>query len=286
MTSTPRPDAAIAIAATGAVGRDRSVGGQVSRRCFEAGSLALLLTCAMATVDWCADMAAMGELPMPGGWSLSMMWTPMCGRAWADLAASFLGRWTVMMMAMMLPALLPAWWRYRQAGCAAGARCPGWLAVQWGVGYFLVWAALGAAVFVAGAALAATALRLPMLARAASLAGAVVVLGAGALQCSAWKARRLARCRARPGPIGRGSMASLAAWRSGLRLGLHCAGSCAGLMAVLLVAGVMDMGAMILMTAAVGAERLAPPELRVERVAGAIAIAAGLAMLAAAIGAD
>jgi predicted metal-binding membrane protein len=81
-------------------------------------------------------------------------------------------------------------------------------------------------------------------------------------------------------------MASLAAWRSGLRLGLHCAGSCAGLMAVLLVAGVMDMGAMILMTAAVGAERLAPPELRVERVAGAIAIAAGLAMLAAAIGAD
>jgi predicted metal-binding membrane protein len=59
-------------------------------------------------------------------------------------------------------------------------------------------------------------------------------------------------------------------------------------MAVLLVAGVMDMGAMILMTAAVGAERLAPPELRVERVAGAIAIAiaAGLAMLAAAIGAD
>jgi predicted metal-binding membrane protein len=57
----------------------------------------------------------MGEMPMPGGWSMSMTWMLMPGPTWLDAAASFLGMWVVMMVAMMLPSLVPMLWRYRRA---------------------------------------------------------------------------------------------------------------------------------------------------------------------------
>ena len=60
-------------------------------------------------------MSAMGAMPMPGGWTMSMAWTRMPGQTWSGAAASFLGMWVVMMVAMMLPSLAPMLWRYRQA---------------------------------------------------------------------------------------------------------------------------------------------------------------------------
>jgi predicted metal-binding membrane protein len=44
----------------------------------------------------------------------------------ARAAASFLGMWVVMMVAMMLPSLVPMLWRYRQAVGRAGRRA--WVA--------------------------------------------------------------------------------------------------------------------------------------------------------------
>jgi predicted metal-binding membrane protein len=124
--------------------------------------------------------------------------------------------------------------------------------------------------------LAAVAMQLPALARAVPIAVGVVVVIAGALQFSAWKARYLARCREAPGrgrtlPADAGT-----AWRHGLRLGLHCSRCCVGLMAILLVIGVMDFRAMAVVTAAITVERLAPAGERVARVTGAVAVAAGL----------
>ena len=55
----------------------------------------------------------MGDMPMPGGWAMSMMWMRMPGQTWPGAAASFLGTWTAMMVAMMLPSLVPMLWRYR-----------------------------------------------------------------------------------------------------------------------------------------------------------------------------
>jgi predicted metal-binding membrane protein len=247
-------------------------------------SAALLLASIAVTVRWCASMAAMGEWPMPGHWSLSMMWMPMCGQAWPQVAASFLGMWIAMMLAMMLPALLPTLWRYRQASLLAGARCPGWLATQMGAGYFLVWTVAGVAAFAWGATLATVVMRLSVLARAAPLAGAIVILGAGVFQCSAWKARHLRRCRERFERHAGWLLSSGVAWRSGLRLGIQCSASCAGLMAILLVVGVMDPVAMAAVTAAISAERFAPARLRVERVQGVNIVAAGLVLAARAAG--
>ena len=69
------------------------------------------------------------------------------------------------------------------------------------------------------------------------------------------------------------------AWRHGLRLGLHCGTCCAGLTAILLVIGIMDLRGMAVVTAAITAERLAPAGERVARVTGAFAVAAGLLLI-------
>jgi predicted metal-binding membrane protein len=190
---------------------------------------------------------------------------PMSGHTWLGAAASFLGMWVVMMVAMMLPSLVPTLWRYRQAGL-------GRLTALVGVGYFFVWTVLGMAVFPLSAALA----------RAVPIAVGAVVLMAGFFQFTAWKAHHLACCR----EAGRGQVSADAgtAWRHGLRLGLHCAKCNVGLMAILLGLGVMDLRAMAVVAAAITVERLAPYGERVARATGAVVIGAGLFLLVRAAG--
>jgi predicted metal-binding membrane protein len=252
-----------------------------TRRAFFGISALLFAVSAALIAGWCASMSAMGEMPMPGGWAMSMAWMRRPGQTWPGAAASFLGMWIVMMVAMMLPSLAPMLWRYRQAVGGTGEARPGRLTTLVAVGYFLVWFVLGMAVFPLGVALAAVEMQRPPLARAVPIAVGVVIVLAGALQLSAWKARRLACCRQslergdRPLPADAG-----AACRYGARLGLHCSGSCAGLTAILLVIGVMDLSAMALVMAAITLERLAPRGERVARATGVVAVEAGVVLLA------
>ena len=256
--------------------------GRASERAFFGVSALLFAASAAATILWCAAMSAMSGMPMPGGWTMSMAWMRMPGQTWPGAAASFLAMWMVMMVAMMLPSLMPMLWRYRRVVGQTGVACLGRLTTWAGVGYFFVWTLLGVAVFPLGAALAAIAMEQPALARAVPIAVGVVVLMAGAFQFTGWKARHLAWCREAPacGP----AMHAGAAWRHGLTLGLHCSCCCAGLMAILLVIGVMDLRAMAAVAAAITIERLAPPRLHMARATGAITIAAGLFLVAQAVG--
>ena len=75
-----------------------------------------------------------------------------------------------------------------------------------------------------------------------------------------------------------------AAWQHGLRLGVHCIQCCAGPTAILLVMGVMDLGVMAVVAAAVNLERLAPAGERVAHAIGIVAVAAGLLVIARAGG--
>ncbi|BDG01533.1 DUF2182 domain-containing protein [Anaeromyxobacter oryzae] len=255
---------------------------RASQRAFLGIAALLFAASAAVTIGWCASMSAMGEMPMPGGWTMSMAWMRMPGQTWPGAAASFLGMWVVMMVAMMLPSLVPMLRRYRQAVGRTGRL--GRLTALVGVGYFLVWTVFGIAAFPLGVALAAVEMEEPALARAAPIAVGVVVLVAGSLQLTAWKARQLACCREAPGrgrtlPADAGT-----AWRHGLRLGLHCSFCCAGPMAVLLVIGVMDLRAMAVVTAAITVERLAPAGERVARAIGAVVLGAGLLLIARAAG--
>ncbi|WP_434114316.1 DUF2182 domain-containing protein [Paraburkholderia caffeinilytica] len=271
-------------------GRETSghpIDARVSSRAFFGVSALLFAVSTAATVVGAASMSAMGEMPMPGGWSMSSAWMRMCGQTWAGVAASFLGMWVVMMVAMMLPSLVPMLLRYREAVGRSGETRLGWLTMRVGVGYFFVWTALGMATFPLGAALASLEMELPALARAVPFATGVIVLIAGALQFTAWKARRLACCREIPGRCLRVpalSADAATAWRHGLRLGLHCSYCCAGLTMILLVAGVMDLRVMAVVTAAITAERLAPHGERVAPVIGGVAVCVGVLLIAQAAG--
>ncbi|TDQ81836.1 DUF2182 domain-containing protein [Paraburkholderia silvatlantica] len=250
---------------------------------FGASSLVFAASTA-ATFVWCASMDAMGGTPMAGGWTMSALWAPMCGRTWFDAAVSFAGMWNVMMVAMMLPAVAPALWRYFEAvGNARAARAGGMTAMA-GVGYFFVWLVVGVVVFAAGAQLAALAVEAPELAHTAPAVAGVVVVIAGVLQFSAWKARWLACCGNVPS-CGHARPNVQAALRHGLKLGQHCLCCCANLMAALLAAGVMDRPAMALVAAAIAAERWVPAGARVARGIGAAAIAVGVVMVVRAVAA-
>ncbi len=251
-----------------------------SQQAFLGISALLFAASTAVTIAWCASMSAMGEMPMPGGWTMSMAWMRMPGQTWLGAAASFLGMWVVMMVAMMLPSLVPMLWRYRQAVGSAGDTRLGRLTTLVGVGYFVVWTGFGLVAFALGVALATIEMQRPGLARAVPIAVGVVVLIAGCLQLTAWKARHLACCREAPGPGRALSADAGTAWRHGLRLGLHCSHCCGALMAILLVIGVMDLRAMAVVGAAIVVERVAPAGERVARAIGAVVVGTGLLLIA------
>jgi predicted metal-binding membrane protein len=192
--------------------------------------------------------------------------------------------WVTMMGAMMLPSLVPVLWRYRQAVVGAGETRLGRLTALVGAGYFLVWTLAGLGVYPLGVALATIEMEAPSLACAVPLAVGAVVLIAGLLQLTAWKARHLACCREVP-EYGRAmSPSAHGAWRAGVRLGLHCAASSVGWTAMLLVFGAMDLRAMAVVTTLITVERLARDGERVARAIGALVIAVGACLITRAIG--
>jgi predicted metal-binding membrane protein len=233
-----------------------------------------------ATAVWSASMSAMGGMPMPGGWSMSMTWMRMPGQSWPGAAASFVGMWLVMMVAMMLPCLAPTLARYREAVSEAGTSRLGLRTATVGAGYFFVWALYGLTVFPLGIALAAMEMRQPALARAVPMATGIVIVIAGALQFGAWKSHPPACCVAVEAERSRFNVSFRADWLQGVHLGLLCSRYCANLMAILLLIGIMDLPAMALLTAALAAERLLPAGTRVSRIIGVMVIWIGLFLTA------
>ena len=257
---------------------------RASERTFFGVSLALFTLSASVTIVWCASMSTMGTMPMPGGWTMSMTWMRMSGQTWSGLAASFLGMWVVMMIAMMLPSLIPTLRRYRQAIGGTRETPLNWLTVLVGVGYFFVWTLFGVAVFPIGVMLSAAEMHLPALARVVPIAAGVVILIAGALQFTTWKAHNLACCRQTRSSDRTVRPNATVAWQHGLRLGLQCSYCCANLMVIPLAIGVMNLPAMAAVAAAITVERLAPAAERVARCIGAVALGTGMLLIARAVG--
>jgi predicted metal-binding membrane protein len=247
-----------------------------SDRAFWLSAALIFALSLTVTAVWFESMSAMSTMPMPGGWAMSMVWMRMPGQSWPSVAASFVGMWLVMMMAMMLPSLAPTLARYRQAARAVDPSRLGRRTALAGAGYFFLWALLGLAVFPLGVALSMMAIQQPALARAVPWVTGVVIVIAGALQFGAWKSNDLGRCAA---ALARSGTNTGAAWGHGVRLGLHCSSSCGNLMAAVLIIGIMDLRAMALVTAALAAERLTQAGERVARITGIIVIGIGLFLI-------
>ncbi|MEU7561047.1 DUF2182 domain-containing protein [Streptomyces eurythermus] len=223
-----------------------------------AGPAAVLLAAAAAAWAWVVTRWG-GMQAMPGTMGLGL--------------PAFLAVWTLMTAAMMLPATAPVAALYARTITAHRASR---MAV-FTAAYLLVWAAAGLPAYGLAAGLGGAA-DLPAAAGTA-VAAAVFAIG-GAYQLMPFKDRCLARCRS---PVG--LMLRYASYpgpsrdlRAGAHHGAFCLGCCWSLMVLLVAFGVMNLWAMVVLTAVITAEKLAPAGRLVARAVGSASIALAVAV--------
>jgi len=197
-----------------------------------------------------------------------------------DLVLLFI-MWAVMMVAMMVPTAVSMILIFakvqRQRRAQERPYVPTGIFVS---GYLLVWAGFSVLATLAQWGLHSTALLSPMMVSTSPFLGGMLLLAAGIFQWTPLKYACLTHCRS---PLS----FLMTDWREGhrgalimgLRHGSYCTGCCWFLMALLLVAGVMNVLWVATITAFVLSEKVAPRGDVVGRVAGVVLVIAGLMML-------
>ncbi|SDK79073.1 Predicted metal-binding integral membrane protein [Arthrobacter sp. ov407] len=167
----------------------------------------------------------------------------------------FLGVWTLMMAAMMLPALAPLTSTYLRSIRAVRSRRVRTIRTTGLVGgYLLTWIGFGV---VAYAAAALSGLLAEDSANIAPWVGAGVLVAAGAYQLTPLKDFCLRHCRS---PVAfllhvSGYKGRLRDVRVGMYHGVYCVGCCWGLMVVLIAVGVMNLAWMAVLTVVIFLEK-------------------------------
>jgi predicted metal-binding membrane protein len=186
--------------------------------------------------------------------------------------------WSVMMVAMMVPSAAPMILSFaaieRKRPAAQGVLSSTSAFV---LGYLLVWVAFSLIATSAQGILHQAALLSPMMATTNSLLAALLLLVAGIFQWTPLKYTCLHHCRS---PFG----FLLNEWRDGtggalqmgLKHGSYCLGCCWSLMALLFVAGVMNILWIALLTVLVLLEKVAPMGHYISRIAGIIFVGWGI----------
>jgi predicted metal-binding membrane protein len=186
--------------------------------------------------------------------------------------------WAVMMVAMMLPSAAPTILLF--AGVSRRRRLQGRPAVPAAVftlGYLLVWMLYAAAAATAQWELHRLALLSPAMASASPLLGGGLLVAAGVYQWMPLKGACLSHCRS---PLGFFSTE----WREGawgallmgMRHGSFCVGCCWLLMALLFVAGVMNLLWVAAIAGFVLLEKLLPGGARLGKAVGVLLILWGV----------
>jgi predicted metal-binding membrane protein len=248
------------------VGRDRWIMG---------ACLALLLLLSWLYLAALADaMDAMDDAGRESHW----MWLMPMG-TWG--AAEFLlgfAMWAVMMVGMMLPSAIPMLFAFlsvsRTRPERSGSLGP---AGAFLLGYLVVWGGYSALATAAQGLLHAGALLTPAMQSSSAVFNAVLLVAAGIYQFLPFKYACLAKCRL---PLG----FLLTEWRDGtrggfimgLRHGTYCVGCCWLLMALLFVAGVMNLLWIAMLTALVLVEKVTPFGRAAARMAGLVMAASGV----------
>ena len=192
---------------------------------------------------------------------------------------SFVGAWTLMMAAMMLPSVAPMALTFARVTSERSSRnqavfVPTWIFI---FGYIAAWSAFGLAAY--GIDHLIRLLDIAWLAwdRGGPIVAGVPIVFAGVYQLTPFKRVCLTHCRS---PLD----FFLASWREGgggaLRMGCHhgiyCVGCCWGLMLVLFAVGVMSLFWMVLIAVLIFAEKMFRIGPRLAPVFGLFLIALGL----------
>jgi predicted metal-binding membrane protein len=190
--------------------------------------------------------------------------------------------WAVMMVAMMVPSATPAILLYAEVSRRRRAQAVPAVSAAWfTLGYLIDWTAFAIVAASAQWVLHRAALLSPMMTSASPLLGGALLIAAGVYQWLPIKGTCLTHCRS---PLG----FFAAEWREGaagaltmgLRHGIHCVGCCWLLMALLFVAGVMNLLWIAAIAGFVLVEKLVPGGRMVGRVAGTVLVGWGLLTLA------
>ncbi|NOJ46111.1 DUF2182 domain-containing protein [Bradyrhizobium archetypum] len=216
------------------------------------------------------------------GIDMSMADMPMDPEPWSLAQASLMfAMWWVMMVAMMTPSAAPmvllfAAIKRRQA--ADRPLASAWLFLA---GYLAIWAGFSLVAVAAQWGLDQAGLLSGMMASTSTVLAGSILLAAGLYQLTPIKRACLRYCQSpvlflsrywQPGAIG--------ALRMGFRHGSYCVGCCWFLMALLFVAGVMNLVWIALVAIYVGFEKLVARSPWLSRAAGVGLIAAGGIVLA------
>ncbi|HWC92987.1 MAG TPA: DUF2182 domain-containing protein [Pseudolabrys sp.] len=247
-------------------------------------ALATVTALAWADLVWLANDMWMGGMDMTGfrmiptgqGWMMpvSASWQPI------ELGAVFV-MWVVMMIGMMTPSAAPMILIYARIGRQTADEARPLAASAWfAFGYLLSWTTFSLAATSAQWALERAALLTPMMQSASNILGATVLIIAGLYQWTPLKEACLSYCQTPLGFILRYGFRREAtgAMALGFRHGLYCVGCCWAVMALLFVAGVMNLFWIAALSTLVLLEKVVPFGRLVPRLAG-IAFMAGGAWL-------
>lgn len=171
-------------------------------------------------------------------------------------ALAYAAGWMLMIAAMMLPTTLPLLALFRRV--IGGRPDSGALTAAVVAGYALAWLAFGVAAYGLDAVVREAAVNSGWLVVHGWVVGAAVIGVAGAFQFSELKYRCLERCRTPFGFINsrwRGRRPLAESFRLGLDHGLFCVGCCWALMLVTFVVGMGNIGWMLVLAAAMAAEK-------------------------------
>jgi predicted metal-binding membrane protein len=204
-------------------------------------------------------------------------------QAWgiADFALMF-SMWAVMMIAMMTPSAAPMILIFAGVNRRRREQEHSYVPTSvFLVGYLVVWAAFGVLATAAQWGLHAVSLLSPVAAITSPVLGGVLLLVAGTYQWTPLKHACLSKCRSPMGFV-------LHEWREGrwgaflmgLKHGGYCTGCCWTLMALLFVAGIMNLLWVAAIAGFVLLEKAAPGGERLGRMAGVVLVGWGVWVIA------
>ena len=233
--------------------------------------LALLLI--LAAASWAVLL-----WPSP---SLDMARMPGMGPTMGVAAPLFLAIWIVMMVAMMFPTAAPIILAFHTVQARKRARGETFVATWVFVAsYLFVWSASGIVAYAGAVAAEMIAERAHLTAIHTARIGGALLIVAGLYQLSPWKNVCLIKCRTPMNFIITSWHDGLGgAIRMGVQHGLYCLGCCWLLFVILFPLGIMNVGAMAVITLLVYAEKSFPWGVRVAQIASAVLVVYGLLVL-------
>ena len=207
------------------------------------------------------------------GFFAELMWMMMEPSAAARYLAAATTMWVVMMIAMMVPAVMPMLRVFRQLDRGATSE---FNTMLFAGGYLSAWALFSVVAATMQWTMHGAGFLQGDLLSVRPIAAAAVLIAAGAYQLTPMKEGCLNKCRS---PIG----FFLANWLAGrwgaVRMGLHhglfCIGCCWMLMLIMFVGGVMSVITMALLSGFILAERILPAGPWVARLPGVALIVWG-----------